>query len=222
MSFWNDCHTIRSYPDLLTFVSIASHEYVLHLIYSYVMAWIRRCWEILTLVENMQTLGHLFEPLYILYWMNVMNHLFPFSQECLTRVPLQPALLVGGLRWPLNVDCLSILADLLPPSVAFAFAALLPAIFLLLFEGPAGAVVVVTHQYKFDNDSRSLTSFLKILFFLFSLGLCGCNAQPRSMWITCISIHTNLLSMEFQGAPQPDVRFGDFAPLTCLCYYWAN
>ena len=35
------------------------------LIHPYVRAQVRGCWGILTLVENMQTLGHFFEPLYI-------------------------------------------------------------------------------------------------------------------------------------------------------------
>jgi len=32
--------------------------------------------------------------------MNVTNHRLPVWRECSTRAPLQPALLVGGLRWP--------------------------------------------------------------------------------------------------------------------------
>ena len=38
---------------------------MLHLIYSYVRAQVRQHEGILTLVQNMQTLGQLFEPLYV-------------------------------------------------------------------------------------------------------------------------------------------------------------
>jgi hypothetical protein len=50
----------------LTFGPIASQGWVLHSIHSYVRAWVRRCCGGLTLVENMQTLGHLFESLKIM------------------------------------------------------------------------------------------------------------------------------------------------------------
>jgi len=80
----------------------------------------------------------------------------------------------------LHVDHLSTSVDLPPLSVAFAFVVLLPATFFLLFERPAGAAVVVTHQHKIKNNSRMLTSFLGILPFLPFLDLCGYNAQTRS------------------------------------------
>ena len=48
---------------------------MLHLIYSYVRAQIRQHEGILTLVQNMQTLGQLFEPLYVSQSMLALKHL---------------------------------------------------------------------------------------------------------------------------------------------------
>ena len=52
MSLWNNCHSITCYSNLLISRSVESQGPVLHLIHSYVRAWIRQYGEILTLVKK--------------------------------------------------------------------------------------------------------------------------------------------------------------------------
>lgn len=96
----------------------------------------------------------------------VLNECHEPSASCLAGMLDKGASAAGAACWRPEVACApaaapasnvarsSTSADLPPPSVAFAFAALSPATFPLLFEGPAGAAVVVLHQHKIEHSSR--------------------------------------------------------------------